>query len=110
LEKRENLNLETRVAVIESEIDQFSIIFDKFDGTIDKLTNVTNALEKMLSLQSLKLDNNDRDNLEISSKIKDLDDRLKVIEKWRWLTIGLAMGLLAAIAKVAIPWSILFSI
>ena len=112
MENNTNLvQIETRVALVEREITQFSRIFEKFDTTIDKLTSVTNAIEKMLPLQALQISDNEKNydklNEDFSLKLKSVETRLDSIEKWKWILLGLAMGIGFMLGKITFPWSYL---
>jgi chromosome segregation ATPase len=47
--------VETRLAVLEREINQFSGLFDRLDTTIEKLTDVSTAIKQLLAIHEIKI-------------------------------------------------------
>lgn len=97
--------LETRVAVIEREVFQFSKVFDKFDQTIDKLTDVTHAIEKMLPLMALQISDQEKSSEVLDKKYDKLEARVDALERWKWIVIGIVAGLSFLAGKI--PWHVL---
>jgi type I site-specific restriction-modification system R (restriction) subunit len=135
-----------KIALLEQEITQISNLFGKLDITIDKITDVSNHITKMLAVHEQKINQvaedtedvfhlvekrrieMDENIKELHSRIttgnremtkemsdafisvheaiskiedkmdlrenylvrarKELEDRISVLERWRWLTIG----------------------
>lgn len=104
-----NFELETRIAVMEREMTHFSTIVGKFDSTIDKLTSVTNTIDKMLPIITLQITDAEKDNVTINKKYEELVVRVNALEKWKWIVMGIAAGIALLFSKLNIPWTFLTS-
>ena len=58
----------TKLAVIEGQISNFDKYLEKIDTTLDKLTEVSSSMEKMLAVQETRLNAQD----EADKVLKDL--------------------------------------
>ena len=110
-------NIEVRVAVLEKELSQVTGLFDRLDLTIDKLTDVSNSINRLLAIHETKINSQEdaqrdiyhelelrrreTDNvysfikkeiheteIRICAEIESLSKRTSIIEKWRWLIVG----------------------
>ena len=118
-------DLNTEVALLKKEVSDIKFIFNRLDTAIEKITEVTTSVNRMLAVHEEKLSQQEeasnRANKEFSDDIKelhsrittnskemrdmitkyqieqtahienlrsDLNGRVGVLEKWRWLIIG----------------------
>ena len=96
----------TKLAVMEGQISNFDKYLEKIDTTLDKLTEVSTSMEKMLAVHEQRIiageaadkdlskaqqmihDRVDRLKLDTNAKLDKIEDKLNEIEKWRWLVVG----------------------
>ena len=72
---------------------------DKLDVAIDKLTDVTNCLNRMISVQEEKLSSQDQADKHLHKKVTLIEKRVTSIERWKWLVVGGAGVIGFALAK-----------
>ena len=117
--------LETEVKLLKKELQDQAKIHDRLDVAIEKLTDVSNSIHRMLAVHEERIANQEevanRANLEFTTDIRelhsrittnykeltdimsehskqdainqqmlrdDLNSRVGILEKWRWLIIG----------------------
>ena len=113
--------LETKVTIIEKELGDQRKIHDRLDIAIEKLTDVSNSIHRMLAVHEEKIARQEEAiigaeeqievrRVELSKKIdevhsrvtetakehskeililrNDINNRVGVLEKWRWVIIG----------------------
>ena len=107
---KEVIEQKTSIEVLRNEVKSVANVTDKLDGTIDKLTEISGSIKSMLAVHEEKITrqedlhsrlnksvSNLRDELELAEKriscdIKEikvnLNDRIGVLEKYRWIIIG----------------------
>ena len=51
--------IETRVAVIENNLEKMGSFFDRLDTTMEKLTEVSSSIKELLAVHELKINQND---------------------------------------------------
>lgn len=103
--------LETEVAAMREKISFFSVIYEKFDRTLDKLEKqhndelreVHNKIEElemsiMDEIKALRQDMKEQHQVE-KQKIEDLN-------KWRWLVMGGAVVIGWILSKMGLPFEI----
>ena len=66
-------SIETKVAVLETEIGKMSQLFTKLDTTIDRMTDISNSITQMLAVHEQK----------IAANAEDTEDLFHLIEKRR---------------------------
>ena len=118
-------DINTEVALLKKEVKDIKFIFNRLDTAIEKITEVTTSVNRMLAVHEEKISQQEeassRANKEFSNDIKelhsrittnskemrdmitkyqieqaahienlrsDLNGRVGVLEKWRWLIIG----------------------
>ena len=81
-------NLKTDVELLKKDVHSIARLVDKLDVAIDKLTDVTNCLNKMIAVQEQKIEQQEQDDVYIKEKTKELSRRVTSLEKWKWLTLG----------------------
>ena len=114
--------LPTKVAILEREFGQYSSLITKFDLTIDKLSDVSNALEKLTVVHEQRLTYQEKKTEEVVQKMNDeitqllrtmeklakkeeehfsdLSKRMHSIERWKWTVIGGAVAAAALTSKL----------
>lgn len=103
-DNKENVNLTTRITIVERDVDRFMEFTTKLEDTISRLTEIASAVKQMLAVHDIRLTNiesdasdarkaleNHRD--EIKEINKALSARITELERWRWYLIGAAIGL-----------------
>lgn len=96
----------TKLAVLEGQINNFDTYLNKIDVTLDKLTELSSSMQKIIAVHETRLDAQDQadktltegqrlihdriDRLkeEMNKKLDKIENKLNEIEKWRWLVIG----------------------
>ena len=118
-------NITTEIAILKKEVADMKIIFNKLDTAIERITDVSSSVNRMLAVHEEKIANQEeaatRANLEFTTDIRelhsrittnykeltdimsehskqdainqqtlrdDLNNRVGILEKWRWLIIG----------------------
>ena len=118
-------DLNTEVALLKKEVSDIKVIFSRLDIAIEKITDVSSCVNRMLAVHEEKIANQEeaqsRANTEFTTDIKelhsrvtsnykeltdmitqqhkeqaiqirqlqnDLNGRVGILEKWRWLIIG----------------------
>ena len=132
-------DINTEVALLKKEVKDIKFIFNRLDTAIEKITEVTTSVNRMLAVHEEKISQQEeassRANKEFSNDIKelhsrittnskemrdmitkyqieqaahienlrsDLNGRVGVLEKWRWLIIGGSIVVGFAIQKMPI--------
>jgi predicted RNase H-like nuclease (RuvC/YqgF family) len=103
--------IETEVAAMREKISFFSVIYEKFDRTLDKLEKqhndelreVHNKIEEievsiMDEIKALRQEMKEQHQVE-KQKIEDLN-------KWRWLVMGGAVVIGWILSKLGLPFEI----
>ena len=113
-----NQDINTEVALLKKEVSDIKVIFSRLDVAIEKITDVSSCVNRMLAVHEEKIANQEeaqsRANTEFTTDIKELHSRVTsnykeltemiteqhkelrnelasrvgVLEKWRWLIIG----------------------
>ena len=118
-------DLNTEVALLKKEVSDIKVIFSRLDIAIEKITDVSSCVNRMLAVHEEKIANQEeaqsRANTEFTTDIKelhsrvtsnykeltdmitqhhkeqalqmqqiknDLNSRVGILERWRWLIIG----------------------
>lgn len=132
-------DINTEVALLKKEVKDIKFIFNRLDTAIEKITEVTTSVNRMLAVHEEKISQQEeassRANKEFSNDIKelhsrittnskemrdmitkyqieqaahienlrsDLNGRVGILEKWRWLIIGGSIVLGFIIQKMPI--------
>jgi len=97
---------------LKRELTVLSTLTSKFDTAITHLSNVSVAIDKMLAVHETRLENQEKQNQVIHTRINDFkkeisdeikllrsenksqhnetNERLSRLEKWRWFVVGVA--------------------
>lgn len=97
---------------IRKDMMNMSLLVNKFDTAIDRLSCLSVSIDKMLAVHETRLENQEKQNevihtrindfkKEISDELKELraqnskehnivKERLERLEKWRWFVVGAA--------------------
>ena len=132
-------DINTEVALLKKEVSDIKVIFSRLDVAIEKITDVSTCVNRMLAVHEEKIANAEeaqsKANTEFTHDIKelhsrvtsnykeltemitmqhkeqalhiqqlqnDLNGRVGIIEKWRWLIIGGAIVVGFALQKMPI--------
>ena len=132
-------DINTEVALLKKEVSDIKVIFSRLDIAIEKITDVSSCVNRMLAVHEEKIANAEeaqvRANTEFNTDIKelhsrvtsnykeltemmqlhhkeqalhiqqlqnDLNGRVGILEKWRWLIIGGAIVVGFALQKMPI--------
>ena len=132
-------DINTEVALLKKEVSDIKVIFSRLDVAIEKITDVSTCVNRMLAVHVEKIANaaeaQSRANTEFTTDIKelhsrvtsnykeltemitlqhkeqalhiqqlqnDLNGRVGILEKWRWLIIGGAIVVGFALQKMPI--------
>jgi|TARA_R110000823_G_scaffold153906_11_gene284684 hypothetical protein len=132
-------DINTEVALLKKEVKDIKFIFNRLDTAIEKITEVTTSVNRMLAVHEEKISQQEealaKADFELSSNIKelhsrittnykeladqmaknhketeahvqqlrtDLNGRVGVLEKWRWLIIGGSIVIGFAIQKMIV--------
>jgi hypothetical protein len=117
-----NGSIKTEVELLKRDFDLLSGLAEKFDIAIDRLTDVSTAIDKMLAVHEARLENQERQSevthqritefkkeimdeikivrAEITKQNKDVSERIGRLERWKWFIVGIgaAIGALLAMA------------
>ena len=108
-------NNRTEIEVLKKDMELMASLASKFDTAIDRLTTVSNSIDKMLAIHENRLENQERQSEIIHTRItefkkelleeikklrkeneeqhKSVSDRLEKLEKWRWFVVGVAAAI-----------------
>ena len=116
----ENGQVKTDVEILKRDMELVSALAEKFDIAIDRLTEVSTSVDKMLAVHEMRLENQEQQREILHQRISDLkrditaefrllrdenrkqhnevNERLSKLEKWRWFVVGMAtvVGFLVA--------------
>jgi DNA repair exonuclease SbcCD ATPase subunit len=119
--RRLDPGLKIKVALLEKEVTSFSVVADKLDTAIDKLTAAAASLEKLAVLHDQRLtyaesriakleEDFEIELEETNSDMKSVKSRVESIERWKWTIMGaaIAAGALATKIDVAKLFSNIF--
>ena len=132
-------DITTEVAILKKEVSDIKVIFSRLDVAIEKITDVSSCVNRMLAVHEERIANREevanRVNLEFTTDIRelhsrittnykeltdimsehskqdvinqqtlrdDLNNRVGILEKWRWLIIGGSIVLGFIIQKMPI--------
>jgi len=78
-----NSEYETRLAIVENDVKQMGQLFDRMDTAIEKITDISNAVNQMLAVHEAKLNTHSTKQNEIfslfESRRKDVENSNKEI-------------------------------
>jgi ElaB/YqjD/DUF883 family membrane-anchored ribosome-binding protein len=95
-------NIHTDIAVMKKEVEGLQRVVEKLDVTIDKLSDLTTSLDRMLLMQQNHIDQQARDDALIKSELSTLSDRVKRIEQSKWFAMGIAAAIGFVLAQMEI--------
>ena len=118
----ENGQVKTDVELLKRDMELVSALAEKFDIAIDRLTEVSTSVDKMLAVHENRLENQEQQREILHQRISDLkrditdefrllrdenrkqhvevNDRLSKLEKWRWFVVGIATVIGFIVAKI----------
>lgn len=78
-------SIETKVAVLETELNQMGELFYKLDATIDKMTDISNSINQMLAVHDQRISQNQEDTEDLFHLVEkrriEHDDNLRQLHK-----------------------------
>ena len=108
----ENGQVKTDVEILKRDMELVSALAEKFDIAIDRLTEVSTSVDKMLAVHENRLENQEQQREILHQRISDLkrditdefrmlrdenrkqhaevNERLTKLERWRWCVVGMA--------------------
>ena len=108
----ENGQVKTDVELLKRDMELVSALAEKFDIAIDRLTEVSTSVDKMLAVHEMRLENQEQQREILHTRISDLkrditdefrllrdenrkqhaevNERLQKLERWRWFVVGMA--------------------
>ncbi len=116
----ENGQVKTDVELLKRDMELVSALAEKFDIAIDRLTEVSTSVDRMLAVHEVRLENQEQQREILHQRISDMkrditdefralrdenrkqheevNERLSKLEKWRWFVVGMAtvVGFLVA--------------
>lgn len=103
----EDPDFKTDLALLKKDMKSLYNIVDKLDVTIDKLTDVTNSLDKMITIQQSHIEKQEAEDRAIMKRLSHLSDRVSKIEQSKWFIIGAAASMGFVIAQLPFVSSLL---
>jgi ElaB/YqjD/DUF883 family membrane-anchored ribosome-binding protein len=116
--------VKTDVELLKRDMELLAGLAEKFDTAIDRLTDVSHSVDKMLVVHEKRLSYQEHQAEIIHSRINDfkremleefrslrkenseqhkaVGERLDKLEKWRWFVVGAAMALGFLVAQSSI--------
>ena len=104
--------IRTDVEILKRDMEMIASLAGKFDVAIDKLSEVSVTVDKMLAVHETRLQNNEQQREILHQRISDMkkeiteefkslkeenrkqhsqtNDRLEKLERWRWFVVGVA--------------------
>ena len=111
----DNGSIKTDVEILKRDFDLLAGLADKFDTAIDRLTDVSNSIDKMLAVHDARLNTTEKQTEVIHQRItdfkaevlveiknmcaenerqhKDVSERIGRLEKWKWFVVGIAVAI-----------------
>jgi ElaB/YqjD/DUF883 family membrane-anchored ribosome-binding protein len=112
----------TEIEILKRDMELLVNLAGKFDTAIDRLTTVSNSIDKMLGIHENRLMNQEKQAEVIHNRITDfkkelideikqlrkeneeqhkiVSERLERLEKWRWFVVGIAAAIGFILAQV----------
>ena len=85
---------------LSKDVASIATIIDRLQIVINRLTDVSASLDKMLAIHETKIDAMQKVLLILEKKIEKNDNRLNTLEKWKWYVIGMATVVGFTISKL----------
>ena len=118
---QENIN---QIQELKQNLTTIATLVDRFDVAIDKLTDVSNCVDKMLAVHETRLSNQENQTEIVHSRLsdykkelidemkdmreesdkqhKEIKERITKLEKGKWLVVGAARAVGVILAQI--PW------
>ena len=109
---------ESKLAVLEQQVSNFSRYFEKMDATLEKLTELSASIEKIVAVHDQRLnvqedaketltegqklihERIDRLKADMNSKLDSFDNKFDGIERWRWIFLGAITGIVFLVTNM----------
>jgi len=114
--------MKTEVELLKRDMELLGSLAEKFDIAIDRLTEVSRSVDKMLAIHENRLQHQENQSELIHQRISDMKkemidefkqlrkeneeqhkvvtQRLEQLEKWRWFVVGIAAAFGFVLAQV----------
>lgn len=96
----EDNDIKTDLALLKKDMTSLYSIVEKLDVTIDKLSEVTSSLDKMITIQQTHIDKQEQDDRVIMERLGHLAERVSKIEQNKWFVIGIATAVGFIVAQL----------
>lgn len=95
-----------KITTLEVQVNNFDRYMTKIDATLDKVTELSSSIERVIAVHDERLNNQDRElidlmkaqdvihgridsvKVDITTRMEKIDRRMSEMEKWRWVVIG----------------------
>ena len=95
-----------KITTLEVQVNNFDRYMTKIDATLDKFTELSSSIERVIAVHDERLNNQDRElidlmkaqdvihgridsvKVDITTRMEKIDRRMSEMEKWRWVVIG----------------------
>jgi len=109
---------ESKLAVLEQQVSNFSRYFEKMYATLEKLTELSASIEKIVAVHDQRLNVQedakealtdgqklvhrriDRLKEDMSLKLDSFDQKFDSIERWRWIFLGAITGIVFLVTNM----------
>jgi len=121
--ENENGQVRTDLEILKRDMELLASLAEKFDTAIDRLSEVSQSVDKMLALHEQRLATQEHQREILHNRISDLkkevtdsikemrnenrvqhkavEERLDRLEKWRWFVVGVATVIGFIVAEIA---------
>jgi len=119
-----NGQVKTDVELLKRDMELLSGLAEKFDDAIDRLSDISTSVDKMLAVHEMRLQNQEQQREIIHQRISDMkkemtyefrllrdenrkqhgetNERLAKLERWRWFVVGVATVIGFIVAQMPI--------
>jgi hypothetical protein len=100
--EQDTLGNSSRIAVLEKDVINFSLLHEKLSNVIEKLSDVIGDLKESIVKHDIRLSSYEKKEEKIEEWKERVETRLDALEQWRWYLFG-------AFAAFTIGWMIINS-
>lgn len=119
-----NGQVKTDVELLKRDMELLAGLAEKFDDAIDRLSDISTSVDKMLAVHEMRLQNQEQQREIIHQRISDMkkemtyefrllrdenrkqhgetNERLAKLERWRWFVVGVATVIGFIVAQMPI--------
>ena len=81
-------NIDIKVALLQKDIESFGKVFERFDNTVNKLSDAANNLNRITMVHEEKLVKLFKEIETLKSDMKGFKQSIESLNRWRWMVIG----------------------